>query len=219
MSLPASIPESSAPSLAGVFCTGEVIAITTAGLTVRTESGLFGARRAAGCLLEPAIGDLVLAAGESRARVYVLSVLERSADGPARLNVEGDLELGASGCLSLHADAGLRLTTGAAALLAADELTLRGRHTQALFERLDAVGGEAHSTLGRVRLVANAIESVVERVLLAAKTSLRMVEGADQSRCGSSDHRATGTVKVHGRNVVTTASELVKADGAQIHLG
>lgn len=201
------------------FCTGELIAISTAGLTVRTARGLFGARRALGCLVEPVIGDTVLAAGEDGGSIYVIAVLERGCEQPVTLVVDRDLHLRTAGHLALHADGGIHLATPANAVVAADELTVRGRRTAVLFERFDAIGAEVHSAVGRVRLLAQALESVVDRVLMAAKTSMRMVEGADQSRCGSSDHRATGTVKVHGRNVVTTASEVVKADGAQIHLG
>lgn len=208
-----------APPSAPIYCAGEVIAISPEGFAVRSEGGVLGARRAASCLLCPEMGDAVLVGGESSENVYVIAVLERANDSPSRLAVEGDLQLAASGSVSVSGQAGLSLSSPAHCVLSSEELTVRSNRATLLCERLSSFGSEINATVGRLRFIGNVMESVVERVMQTAKHSLRMVEGADQLRSGSLDYRAKETLNLHGRNVLATAKELVKADGAQIHLG
>ena len=46
-----------------------------------------------------------------------------------------------------------------------------------------------------------------------------MTEGIDQVEAGQIDYRASGMTRLHGKNTVITARDLVKADAKQIHMG
>src|SRR3954470_9732764 len=87
------LDERPAPARAAVYCTGDVIAAGPEGFAVRSPDGVLGARRAASCLLCPELGDNVLVGGENDESAFVLAVLERAGDGPARVDVDGDMQL------------------------------------------------------------------------------------------------------------------------------
>lgn len=204
---------------ASIYCAGQVIAIGPEGFAVRGEAGVLGARRAASCLLSPEMGDTVLVGGDNTERVYIIAVLERANSSPMRLSVEGDLQVTAGGTLSIDGRTGLTLSTPEHCVLAADELTVRGSRATLLIEKLCAIGSEIGVTVARLRFVGHVMESLVDRFMLTAKQSLRVVEGTDQLRSGSIDYRAKQTMNLHGRNFLASAKELVKVDGSQIHLG
>jgi hypothetical protein len=194
------------PATEWATTTGRVTATT--GQEVRVwseETGSVEARRAVGCLVAPESGDLVLLVQNGAAQAYVLSVLERPGAGPLRLTAEGDLtvELPA-GRFGVSAATGVEVTTGTA-VLAADTLEVRAATASLL--------------AGGVRLVADAVESVVERVSQSARQVFRRVTELDRLRAGQIDHGAEGVARLHGQHTLITARELVKADGKQIHIG
>jgi len=207
-------------TVAAVHTTGKVVGAGPEGYAVRTGSGVLGARRAASCLLEPELGDEVMIAGDTSERVYVIAVLERATDRPPRIAFHGDVQVIAiGGTMTLQADAGLNLSTDAQLRLAANHLMVQSKRVTLLLEKLAAFGGEVAASIGRLRLIGNAVESFVERVTQSAKHSLRTVSETDQVRAGAVDYRANQTVSLHGRNVLATAKQLVKLDGEQLHLG
>ena len=205
---------------APIHTMGQVVGPATRGYTVRTDDDLVAARRAASCLLEPEPGDVVLLSGQSVDEAYIIAVLERAGGGPACLTFNGDTVLSVSnGALSLAAEGGMTLSTPGDMTVSSDGLTLRGRQATVLLQRLVAVGQEVSASVGRMKLVGNLLESVVERVRQSARHSLRTVEDLDQVRSGTVDYRADQLMSLRGANVVATARELVKLDGQQIHVG
>ena len=82
------IPEH--PMRLGFGEVAEVVSREGEAMLVQAGARRLAARRAASCLLEPEPGDTVLIGGDL-ARCYVLAVLERVADGPARLSIEREL--------------------------------------------------------------------------------------------------------------------------------
>src|SRR5579871_1396441 len=102
--------------------TGEHGTVTRTGdgwIEVASEGGVLRARRAASCLLAPAVGDEVLVAIVARRPAYVLAVLERAPGARNDLDLAGDTTLRvAGGRLSLSAD-GLDLLSSADANVSA----------------------------------------------------------------------------------------------------
>lgn len=191
---------------------GEVTAVDPGGeLAIDTEFGGLLARRAASCLLAPAPGDRVLVCGPDAGSAWVIAVLERRADRPARLVLDGDAEMDVRGSLRLHADQSLEL--------ASDTLRLRAREGSALIDRFHCFGRELAAAIGRLRLSGNLLETFVDRITQFARHSLRSVENVDQVRSGVIDYQAEQTLNLRGRQLLATAEELAKIDGGQIHLG
>ena len=113
-------PSTDQPSRAGTaagFGTAEVLAWSDVSGTLTDGRG---ARLAVSCLLRPVAGDRVVVWSESDGERWVLNVLERSADGPARVGTSGPLTIEAPRVL---------LTGEAVHVQAVDFLTsTRNRH-------------------------------------------------------------------------------------------
>lgn len=168
-------------------------------------------RRAASCLLRPEAGDTVLLSGPDSARVYLIAVLEQVDSSVSRLD--------AAGALSIESPAGLRLSSGAELQMRAAQWNLQADSGQCRVDDMRFTGQALDATVGRLRLVGQVFESVADRVVQMARRVLRVVDETEQVRVGHLDCEASGTARMHARHTVVTASDLVKVDATQIHMG
>ena len=208
-----------APGLAGVSVAEVLHGAGDGLLLVEAGAARLQARRAVSCLVEPEPGDLVLLGGDA-ARPFVIAVLERRGDAPVRMAVRGDAELVArGGRLRLMGEAGVDAASPGAVSLSGAEVAVTARSGRFLIDQVVHVGTSLRAHVAQLKLVGDALETVVRRVMARMTRSTRIVEEIDQLRSGSIDHRAEETLRMHARNSVITASNLAKVDGGQIHLG
>jgi hypothetical protein len=188
-----------------------VIAVDGDDVVVQTASGRRTARRAVGCLLCPAEGDLVLAAS-SRLGYWVLAVLERDDGAAGRLRYEGDL--------SIELPRGrLGVSSGEGVDVVAPSVMLHAAEGTVAVERLSLLGGVVEVDVARAHLVAHAIEQTVERFTQRARRVVRFVEEFEEVRAGRLDLVAKSLLSLRGREAIVTADGLAKVDGAQVHIG
>ncbi|MFT3774016.1 MAG: DUF3540 domain-containing protein [Minicystis sp.] len=193
---------------------GEVAKIDGDLVTVRTALAEVVARRAASCLLAPAVGDRVLLASEERGDAYVLAVLEQRDPSTATIAVEGDLSLRSiHGKVSVAAQEGIDLVTAAAARIAASAVEVSA------VQRLSVAASAVKAELDKVKLFASTVDSFMDRVAQRVKRSYRTVEELDQVKARHIDYAAEGNAHVSGANTMVTAHDLVKLDGEQVHIG
>jgi hypothetical protein len=186
--------------------TGTVVAVTDGAFGVWTGDETVEAKRAVSCLVAPEEGDLVRLVRLVTADAYVLAVLERPTGRCARISTDGDLALELpSGRFTVSAAEGIDLVSREAVSFAADRLEARAR--------------EGSLFLGSVKLIAGAVDTMLERLSQSAKRVFRRVEEVDHLRAGQIDYAAEGLTRLHGEHTLVTARELVKADGKQIHFG
>ncbi|MCL2345479.1 MAG: DUF3540 domain-containing protein [Desulfobulbus sp.] len=179
--------------------------------TVESGRGVFALRRAASCLLAPEVGDRIWFCGDLTGGLYATAVLERGSDANSRV------------CLP----AGSRIEVEQGALiLRADTLRLESRtlaaHTgEAVLaaKKLTGVGQEAVLSFTKIKVIGELLESFAERLIQFARWSQRTVDGPDQVRSRQIDYRAEQTMQLSAQNFIADASNLVKMDGEQIHLG
>lgn len=187
-------------------------------LLLATDDGQLEAERAASCLLEPTAGDRVLVASVD-GQAFVLAVLRREASAPARIDVEGGLELRArSGRVALVGRE-VELTASEQARVTAPRLDLSVLAATLFADALAYVGSRVEAEVGKVSLVADVVDTVAERLRQRLQRSYRFVEGLDQVRSGTLDAKATVYARIHAPDTVLTADKLVKIDGEQIHVG
>src|SRR6185312_5404200 len=147
---------------------GEIVEVEAELLRVRTALAEVTARRAASCLLAPAVGDRVLLAVEERGDAFVLAVLEQRDPASATLSVDGDLTLrSVRGKVSVAARDGVDIVTGAAARIMARVVDVEAQ------EKLGILGGALQAELGKVKAYAATLDAFFERVGVRAKRSLR----------------------------------------------
>jgi hypothetical protein len=175
-------------------------------------------RRAASCLLEPAVGDRVWIVVEGE-HAYVLAVLERSADAPATLRVDGDAVLRVKGRLDVHADDDLQLRSDRQVGIAGDELQVRARVGKIFVRECTAVLRSLLTHATSSTMVAKLVETLADRVSTSSKTSYRNVAEIDQLEAGIIDHRAVEAARIAADKVIINGGEIAKVEAGQIHLG
>jgi hypothetical protein len=177
-------------------------------------------RRAFSCLIAPEPGDTVLVHGAATARPYVLAILERGADSlAARFSVDGDLVIEATRDLRVVATRELDLQGTNALRVEGAQIAVTAEHADVVTRRARFSADETSVRSNVLRVIGQALENIVERVVQISKTSYRTVEATDHLRAGQIDHEAEAYVRMHGNHVLVTANRLSKIDADQIHLG
>jgi hypothetical protein len=150
---------------------------------------------------------------------HVLAVLERKPGRPAVLSAEGDVSIRATGRLQLSGHEGVDLVTRGEANVVASEVSVHAERGSLTVDAMRVIGGLIAGDVDRIKVVARAIDQVVDRFSQRVKASYRTIEELDRVRAKNVDHVASGTMKVHARETVMTADGLVKMDAEQIHVG
>lgn len=190
-------------------------------LRVTTELTELEARVAASCLLAPEVGDAVLLSVPTRGPSYVLAVLERRSEAPARLRVEGaDVQIDApDGRLSISSPHGVDAISGADLRFVSRELEITAGDARVSFSSLVT---ETRSLLARVGVADaafDALETTATRLTQRLVRSYRFVEDQEVVRAGSLDTRARDSLVLRAKDALLNARRLVRLDGEQIHLG
>jgi hypothetical protein len=193
--------------------------ISEAGLIVEFGSARLPARVALSCLIQPEPGDRVLLVS-TREGLWAVALVERGQQRPLSLTVHGGLDITAiDGPLRLTGDIAVEIASPRKVSITAGDLTVYGQTAKLLLDDVLHIGRQIAAHVGRVRLVGELLETLVDRLLGRAKRSYRFVEECEHLRSGHIDYRATETLHVRGRNAFITAKAIAKIDGDQIHMG
>lgn len=198
---------------------GTVISDGKYNLLVRSDFGVYKARRAASCLIEPETGDMVLFCTADGDNAYILAVLERG-QGAATISVDGDLKLRLdAGSFSIDARDGVGLASAGKISMTSPELEVQAVTADLTVQNTSITGTIIQASLEKIKLFAGSFDSLLDRIYQRVKRSYRFVEETDQMRAENIDHRAEKLLNLRGKNAVINARELVKLDGEQIHVG
>lgn len=195
-----------------------VRAVENGTVTYESRRGQRDAPLAPSCLLQPEVGDRILVVEDSH-ESYVLEVVRRESDKPARVSVEGDLELAVGGRLRMVAKEGLDLVTQRAVRLLGHSFDLRAQEGEVAIERLAILGRELVASSRAAKFVSDACESVVGQLRQHVEYSYRTVVESDQLRAKRIDYRTQEEISMRAKHAFVHAADLVKVTGAQIHMG
>lgn len=199
---------------------GVVARVTGATFGIRVGPSVYTAGRARSCLVEPSLGDTVLVAVATSGRAWVLAVLEGDDASPTRVAVDGDLELHTKqGRFSVTAPEGVGIVSGKDVSVVSGKVEVNAVEGGVVLEKLTFFARAAHTEVEKLRSVALAIDRVAERVMERVKRSYRTVEELDRVDARQIDYAARHMMSLRAENAVVTAQQLVKVDGAQIHVG
>lgn len=199
---------------------GTVVAGGEDGLLVRSDIGVYRARRAVSCLVEPETGDMVLFCTADGGFAYILAVLERNEETAATISVPGDLNLRLdNGRFGVDARDGVALASARRISMTSSKLDVQATAADLTVQQTSFTGSFFQASLERIRLFAGSLDSLLERLHQRVKRSYRFVEETDQMRAENIDHRAEKLLNLRGKNAVVNARELIKLDGEQIHVG
>lgn len=193
---------------------------TDAVLTVRTRSGIWRARRASSCLLEPMPGDRVLVAHDDGDVVYVLAILSRDGAAAHTVVFPGDAQIIAPlGRIGVSARDGVELASPQSVSVVSATLAVQATEASVTIERAEYTGSWLNTCVRRIKLVATSLDAVMDRWTQQVRQSLRRVDELEQVKAGQIDYAARDTFALHGSNALVTAKKLVKVDSEQIHIG
>lgn len=194
---------------------------TDSGFLLHGDAGSFSAERAAGCLLAPEPGDLVLLSADVSGKAHILCVLERERpESPNRLVLQGTSSLEVqSGSFSMMAEGGIHLGSMEALSLTAPCFSLCATQADISLEETRMAGKNLTASLERIRTVAQTMDTFVKNWVQRMVSCFRYVKEHDEKQCASARELVSGTLTVQTGNSVHTAEGHVKIDAEQIHLG
>lgn len=199
---------------------GIVEAVEGSAFTVFADGSKRSARRAASCLLEPALGDRVLLALIGDGSAYVLAILERKGTETATLSVDGDCNLHLpNGKLQVTTAEGVGFVSAGEISMVSPSLAIKAAEAAIGVGRLVMAGKELMADIAQVKTKMGALDIVAERIRQKAERVYRFVEELDQLKAKRVDYTAEKSMHLHGDNALMTADLLVKIDGEHIHMG
>jgi len=193
---------------------GSVLKSDSAPIRVATDTAAFQAGVAASCLVRPEPGDKVLVSIDELGGAYVLAVLERARHRrrPTCLVFDGEVRLQVR-------NGGLAVAADQAVTLAAGEVELDAHAGKMRIGALSFAGKIVETQVENVKLVANALSSVIRRTVQRVTSSYRYVEEHDEIQSSSTRMLVDGTLTMQTKNTMHTAEGHIKIDAEQIHLG
>ena len=185
---------------------------------VETPRGLYRAGKAVSCLIEPCIHDMVLLSLSSTDGSYILSVLGRNSNHNPEIVLDEGLSIKVNkGTLDLSAEtvnlAGSHIT------MASKELDLHSSRAKAFIADVSVVGRTFQAHMEAVKIVANTVSNIADRIIQRARQSYRLIEDLDQIKAGRISSIAQGVPFMKGKRSSLMAEKKVKIDGEKIHLG
>lgn len=180
---------------------------------VVTETGTMEASVAVSCFITPVQGDVVLLSLDDSGCCYILSILERpqAAQGQTELSFAGDVSLAVrGGSMSITSDEALSIASG--------EFELNAHQGTVCIDKVSFFGGVVENHIARLKIVAEAVDSIVRRAVQRFTSSYRYVEEHEEIQSASTRMVVDGTLTMHTKNTMHIAEGHVKIDAEQIHL-
>ncbi|WP_437290373.1 DUF3540 domain-containing protein [Sorangium sp. So ce406] len=198
---------------------GRVVRAADGAFVVASGAAEIEARRAVSCMVEPETDDVVLVSVLPGRGAYILAVLERQGSDVSVV-LEGDLHVKLpGGRFVLGAAEGMTFASAKEVGVVAGEVKINARLGSLFVESLSYLGTAVQVEIEKAKVKAAAFDASVERVVERVKRAYRFVEEFEQLRAERVDYVAKKNMSLRGENTLVTAEELVKLDGAQIHLG
>lgn len=177
---------------------------------VETDAGYaVWARKADGCLLEPATGDLVLVAEGSGTEAFILSVLVKQGDR-STVVLPGEA--------TIQADS-ISLAARTSVALEAPDVDLAGVSGTASFVDLHLQAGTCRASIQKASLIVRFFDSVLDRVTQRVRNCFRHIEDTEKITAGRISTLVRRRFSLKAKHASVQAEEEVCVDGKQIHIG
>jgi hypothetical protein len=185
-----------------------------------TEEGASWVSPAAGCLLQPEVGDLVLlslVAGQG----YILTVLERGTpESIAHIEIPGSLRLTLpDGRLEVHASAGMALDAGPALSVAAQDASVAFSHADVSCRTMRVAGEDLHTSWDARTDVSGTRLDIAARSETHATESVRRIAGHEEVTAGSLRQNVSDDWSVQAGSADLKARDRVAVDAGSVQIG
>jgi len=201
---------------------GTILDVSETGCLVAFDEESLLCRRAASCLLDPEAGDIILAVVSAENEPsFILSILERmDADTATTLTLAPDAVIRAEGGrLSVRSRTAIDINCIGGVSLSAERFDISASEGNWLIRSLSIMGNNLDSVWKDIRNTASSIRTVCTTSLQYLGDSFRHVKNLDESSAENIRLMASDTLQHNAKFINTTAVEVVKIDGQEVHLG
>jgi hypothetical protein len=189
-------------------------------ILVSMDQGVFTAKRALSCLVDPEEKDRVLVAGVPGADLFVIAVLDSPETRPMTLSIQGECSVKVSdGILKITAQEGINVISPKTLAMDAADISMNASRCRLVIGTLNYIGSRLSAYSEKIMIVGAVFDSIMERVAQRFKRSYRVIEEVDYLRSDTIEYRADKNLSLRGQNALIDADDLVRIDGDQIHLG
>lgn len=189
-----------------------VDAVSESGVLVTSTQGIERANRAFSCLVAPCVGDTVLVSRIAPSRLYIIAILERTAESGRDVSMDFD---------------------GSLTLSSTQDVTIVSKRTRLVGQQLDLTGGEvaisaknlqsyADSTVlssNKFRLLTHTLDVVSERLTRHVKDLVSMVSGHEVRKAGHLTEQVSEFKLEQSKNSIIDVRKDLKMDAERIHMG
>jgi hypothetical protein len=194
-------------------CEGRRIAVLVNGVELAAE-------RALSCAFLPAVDDEVLVACEGSGATHVIAILTRPGGAPLEVSLDSDLRVRLPAHrLTVTAKRGIDLVSAEEVNLASAAVRMTAAQGTVAIDQLAVLGSVLHAEVVKVKAFLGSMDTFVDRLTQRARQAIRVVKELDLLRAEQIDHGAQKTLRLTAENAIVGAEELVKMDGAQVHIG
>ncbi len=147
--------------------------------TVAAGKARYGASLALSCLVRPEINDTVLVSLDQGGSGHILSILERPDQKGmlTTLSLNGQVNLEVkNGALRVAAGDGIAFSTPQKLSMTSADLEINARQGKASIESFSFLAGIFYGQIEKVRIVADALDSIFRRAVQRFVSSYRYIE-------------------------------------------
>lgn len=199
--------------------TGKVVRVGDRAFRVLADGIVRDASLAASCLLEPKENDAVLLTSLENGADVILAVLFRDESAEALVRLPDNSAVACRGALTLRGESSLGLQSGASLRLESPDLNVSSQSATAHVMKLNTVIDTAELCCRALTSLGRTAVSVFRTMTQCLGESRRMVEGSDETRCGSSTLVAEENATVMSKNSLQLTEETARTDAKLIQLG
>jgi hypothetical protein len=187
---------------------------------IQTCAGVFTASRAFSCVIRPESGDRVIYSRDEYSHCCILSIIERPTGTDASVSFPGNVNIHANnGSVTIAGDQGLQLASAKSLNMVAGDLNVAaGKGTVNVADIL-AIANQFTGNISKIRIFADTIDSVAERLSQKLRNSFRMIEGVDHTRAGEVLTTVRNLFSLRSRQAAMLAKKDMKIDAERIHMG
>jgi len=186
---------------------------------VEAEEDELRAERAASCLLDPAVGDLVLLSRDALCDAFILAVLRRKEGVPAGLTFEADVRIHSrGGGVALIASTDIALAAGNAIEAVAERVAVHSSAHLVEANTMDIRAGRLFAQAKRFKFVADSVEHIFRRFTERLVDAWRFVSRHEEVQTHSSRRLTAETQVEHAKNIVQTAEDTISCNANRINL-
>jgi hypothetical protein len=179
---------------------------------VLLANGISKAQRAAGCLLEPEAGDVVLTVASETGPVFILSVLTRTRS-------QSEAMISAPGAAIMLGGDYVRIMPRKELSISTPKLSLESGTGQVNMDVCMISGGLLENRFEKITTIARAVETVCERIVERVDRSYRRIRDFEETSVGRVRMVVEGLFQLAAKNAHMKAEKRLKMDAEKIHLG